>query len=57
MCELGGWRVKVDCVERRCMRVGFIKCRGWWSREVDLKLVLRPEGDEIGYFRPGRNVS
>ena len=22
------------------LNVGFVNCRGWWSREVDLKLVM-----------------
>ena len=26
------------------LNVGFVNCRGWWSREVDLKLVIGLKG-------------
>ena len=27
--------------------VGFINCRGWWSREVDVKLMLLNKGLDV----------
>ena len=26
--------------DRAMLSIGFVNCRGWWSREVDMKLLL-----------------
>ena len=40
--RLRGMRVKRESgtKDREMLSVGFIDCRGWWSREVDVKVLL-----------------
>ena len=32
---------------RGCLSLGFINCRGWWSREVDIRVMLKEKGLDV----------
>ena len=36
-----------DVGGRDRLSLGFLNCRGWWSREVDIRLMLRKKGLDV----------